>query len=99
VRLLLDSHVLLWYVLGDPKLCDSARDLIVDADNEILMSPATYWEIAIKVSIGKLALHGPVRGLHRAVPGPLRVPDLARRTGSHGPAGRPAVSTEPQGSV
>jgi PIN domain nuclease of toxin-antitoxin system len=40
-------------------LSDSARDLIADADNEVLMSPATYWEIAIKVSIGKLTLHAP----------------------------------------
>jgi PIN domain nuclease of toxin-antitoxin system len=59
VRLLLDTHALLWYVLGDPKLSATAQDLIVDADNEILMSPATYWEIAIKVSIGKLTLNAP----------------------------------------
>jgi PIN domain nuclease of toxin-antitoxin system len=50
---------LLWYVLGDSRLSDTARDLIVDAENEVLMSPASYWEIAIKVRIGKLTLHAP----------------------------------------
>lgn len=63
MRLLLDSHTLLWYVLGDERLSDTARDLIGDTDNEILMSPATYWEIAIKVSLGKLALHAPYEEL------------------------------------
>ncbi|MFO0953786.1 MAG: type II toxin-antitoxin system VapC family toxin [Isosphaeraceae bacterium] len=46
-------------MLGDARLSDTARGLILDAGNEILASPATYWEIAIKVSIGKLALHAP----------------------------------------
>jgi len=57
VRILLDSHALLWYVLGDPKLSDTAQNLIADTDNEVLISPATFWEIAIKVSIGKLTLN------------------------------------------
>jgi PIN domain nuclease of toxin-antitoxin system len=57
VRHLLDSHALLWYTLGDPKMSATATALIVDPANEILISPAAYWEIAIKVSIGKLTLH------------------------------------------
>ena len=59
MRLLLDTHILLWYVLDDPQLSATARALILDPANEILISPASYWEIAIKVSIGKLALHSP----------------------------------------
>jgi PIN domain nuclease of toxin-antitoxin system len=59
VRHLLDSHTLLWYVLADPKLSTVAKTAILDPANEILVSPATYWEIAIKVSIGKLVLHQP----------------------------------------
>jgi PIN domain nuclease of toxin-antitoxin system len=54
---LLDTHVLLWYVLDDARLSDTARQLIQDADSEVLVSPASFWEIAIKVSIGKLTLH------------------------------------------
>jgi PIN domain nuclease of toxin-antitoxin system len=61
VRLLLDTHTLLWYALGDPQLSNTAGGLILDAANEILISPASYWEIAIKVSIGKLTLHQPYR--------------------------------------
>jgi PIN domain nuclease of toxin-antitoxin system len=59
VRHLLDSHSLLWYTLGVPQLSSTAKSVIVDPANEILISPASYWEIAIKVSIGKLILHQP----------------------------------------
>ena len=56
MRLLLDTHTLLWFTLGDPQLSRTARSLIDDPTNAKLVSPATFWEIAIKVSIGKLAL-------------------------------------------
>lgn len=59
MRLLLDTHTLLWYSINDPQLSSTAQKLIVDASNEILVSPASYWEIAIKISIGKLTLHQP----------------------------------------
>jgi PIN domain nuclease of toxin-antitoxin system len=59
VKHLLDSHALLWYTLNDPKLSNTAEALILDPANEILISPASYWEIAIKISIGKLTLHQP----------------------------------------
>jgi PIN domain nuclease of toxin-antitoxin system len=59
VRHLLDAHTLLWYTLADPKLSGTAKALILDPANEILVSPASYWEIAIKISIGKLTLHHP----------------------------------------
>src|ERR1700692_3446804 len=59
MRLLLDSHTLLWYALGDKQLSAVAAALIVDAQNEVFMSPASYWEIAIKVTLGKLKLHQP----------------------------------------
>ncbi len=57
MRHLLDTHALLWYSLGDPQLSGTAKMLIIDPANQILISPASYWEIAIKVSIGKLILH------------------------------------------
>jgi PIN domain nuclease of toxin-antitoxin system len=59
VRLLLDTHALLWYATNDPQLSKAAADSIVDPANDVFMSPASYWEIAIKVSIGKLALTRP----------------------------------------
>ncbi len=56
MRLLLDTHAFLWFVLNDLQLSSTARSLIVDPSNEVLLSPASYWEIAIKISIGKYAL-------------------------------------------
>ena len=56
MRLLLDTHAMYWYVEGDPQLSAVVQMLIQDASNEILISPASYWEIAIKISIGKWKL-------------------------------------------
>lgn len=57
--LLLDTHTFLWFILDDPQLSDRANQLISDPNNTILISPATYWEIAIKISIGKYELPEP----------------------------------------
>jgi PIN domain nuclease of toxin-antitoxin system len=59
VRLLLDTHTLLWFALADPQLSTTAHSLIMDPGNEKLVSPASYWEIAIKVSIKKYVLAKP----------------------------------------
>ena len=59
MRLLLDTHAMYWYIEDDPQLSATARTLIQDASNEILISPASYWEIAIKISIGKWRLNRP----------------------------------------
>jgi PIN domain nuclease of toxin-antitoxin system len=55
VRLLLDTHALLWWVFGDPKLSRPARAAIgSNGENEVLVSAASAWEIATKYRIGKL---------------------------------------------
>ncbi len=56
MRALLDTHSFLWYSTDDPALSSRADQLIEDPANEILLSVASLWEIAIKVSIGKLVL-------------------------------------------
>lgn len=56
MKLLLDTHALLWFLLDDAKLSGGARSLIVDPGNDPLVSPASYWEIAIKISLGKYIL-------------------------------------------
>jgi PIN domain nuclease of toxin-antitoxin system len=53
MRVLLDTHVLLWALSDDPKLSSKARRLIENAA-EIYVSAATFWEMAIKVGLGKL---------------------------------------------
>lgn len=60
MRLLLDTHAFLWFVEGNPQLSARARTLIEDTSNEILLSVASIWEIAIKFSLGKLSLTAPV---------------------------------------
>lgn len=59
MRLLLDTHSFLWFLLDIPKLSPRARELIVDPTNEIETSPASFWEIAIKISLGKYSLPEP----------------------------------------
>jgi PIN domain nuclease of toxin-antitoxin system len=58
MRLLLDTHAFLWFVLNDPAISPKARDLMADPDNDLYLSPASHWEIAIKVSIGKYQIPG-----------------------------------------
>src|SRR5262249_33508487 len=59
VRLLLDSHALLWFVWNHPKLSATAQAAIADPTNELLLSPVSFWEIALKVSLNKLTLAMP----------------------------------------
>jgi PIN domain nuclease of toxin-antitoxin system len=54
-RLLVDTHVLLWWLADDPALSPAARAAIADPANGLLVSAATVWEIAIKRSLGKLS--------------------------------------------
>ena len=56
MRVVLDTHTFLWFVLGDPKLSDVARQIIEEQQNEKLLSIASIWEVTIKVSTGKLKL-------------------------------------------
>jgi PIN domain nuclease of toxin-antitoxin system len=49
MRLLLDTHAFLWFVLNDPQLSGLARMLMEDPANDILISPAIYWEIAMGI--------------------------------------------------
>jgi PIN domain nuclease of toxin-antitoxin system len=56
VTLLLDTHVLLWFLAADPQLSPTAKALIEDPSNRKLVSMATVWEIAIKVCLKKLDL-------------------------------------------
>ncbi len=56
MRCLLDSHALLWLLDGDPRLSAKAREVVADASNELGFGRGSYWEICIKVSLGKLRL-------------------------------------------
>lgn len=54
MKVLLDTHVLLWWLSGDTKMSRRARHVIQDQENMVLVSAASAWEIAIKSKAGKL---------------------------------------------
>jgi PIN domain nuclease of toxin-antitoxin system len=56
LRLLLDTHTALWFVSGDERLGDGARQHLLDDTNRVLLSAAVVWEISIKTSLGKLVV-------------------------------------------
>lgn len=58
MRLLLDTHALLWWWTDDPQLSDAARQVISDTANTVFVSAASAWELATKHRIGKLGEAG-----------------------------------------
>lgn len=56
MRLLLDTHILLWWVVGDRRLPKALRTAIASGDNDVAVSAATFWEIAIKQHLGRIAI-------------------------------------------
>ena len=59
MNLLLDTQSLLWFVLDDSRLSPKALQSIISVHGLVLVSPASLWEIAIKISLGKYALPAP----------------------------------------
>jgi PIN domain nuclease of toxin-antitoxin system len=58
MNLLLDTHALIWFINGDNQLPEKSIKLIKRLDNKCFVSIVSIWEIAIKLSLGKLDLHG-----------------------------------------
>ena len=56
MKLLLDTHAALWFLSGDERLGENAKLHLTDDTNRVLLSAAVVWEIAIKRSLGKLAV-------------------------------------------
>jgi len=80
MKALIDTHTFLWWNMEDPLLSARAREIIADGTNEIFLSAASAWEIAIKAAKGRLvlpeepALYIPSRmSLHRIQPLPVQV--------------------------
>lgn len=72
MKVLLDTHALLWWLTDDSGLSATARQVIADESNEVFVSAASAWEIATKCRLGKLA------GLPDL---PLRLPELIAADG------------------
>ena len=56
MRLLLDTHIFLWFISGDKRLPNSVRESIQNFENEIYLSVISIWETIIKYQLGKLLL-------------------------------------------
>ncbi len=63
MKVLLDTHAMLWWLTDDPRLSATARQTLADRSSTLLWSLASSWEIAIKISLGKLHLNRPVQQL------------------------------------
>lgn len=70
MKLLLDTHTFLWYADNSPNLSAAATTLLLDPANELFLSTASVWEIAIKMGLKKLTLSAPYRAfMTRAISG------------------------------
>ena len=56
MTLLLDTHVLLWWLADDPHLTPTMREAIADPSTTVMVSAASAWEAAIKAAVGKLTV-------------------------------------------
>ncbi|ELS30332.1 MULTISPECIES: type II toxin-antitoxin system VapC family toxin [Pseudanabaena] len=60
MKLLLDTHILIWLLEGNQNLSPKVRQVIEDETNSLYISIVSLWEIAIKTSLGKLQLETPL---------------------------------------
>lgn len=63
MRLLVDAQPLIWHRARDPRLPEKVREALASEENDLFVSEATWWEIGIKVSLGKLEMLGGLDGL------------------------------------
>ncbi len=63
MRLLLDTHTIIWHVENNPALGQKAGAAIISPENELFISAASLWELAIKVGLGKLELPKSIRDM------------------------------------
>ena len=61
MKYLLDTHVLLWIVEDNPQLSDKVKAIYLEEENEMILSIASVWEIAIKSSLNKLDIPGSLK--------------------------------------
>lgn len=56
MRILLDTHIFLWFITGDTRLSTDVQNAIRDLENEVFLSAASVWEVIVKYQLGKLPL-------------------------------------------
>jgi PIN domain nuclease of toxin-antitoxin system len=64
-RFLLDTHIFLWLIQGDPQLSDRVKYIIADDASQLNFSVVSIWEIAIKLNIGKLKIEHSIEDIYQ----------------------------------
>jgi PIN domain nuclease of toxin-antitoxin system len=59
MKLLLDTHIFLWWINDDSQLEESVKQIIADPENEVYLSVASIWEVLVKFKLGKIAFSEP----------------------------------------
>ena len=54
MKILLDTHIFLWFISGDTRLSTNVRNAICDPQNEVYLSTVSVWEVIVKYQLGKL---------------------------------------------
>ena len=70
MKVLLDTHAFLWSITGDDRLSKTAEKTFLNPDNNLYFSVASFWEICIKLSLGKLSLK---RGWFKTIQEEMRI--------------------------
>lgn len=67
MNLLIDTHALIWFITNNDKLPDKTKEIIENKENDCFVSIATYWEIGIKNSIGRLNLNADLKSVFKII--------------------------------
>ena len=67
MKVLLDTHAMLWFINGDSQISVKAKHIIEDKGNEILMSAISLFEISIKLKLSKITLNKPLAKIFQDV--------------------------------
>lgn len=68
MKLLLDTHAFIWFIEGVSRLPVKTQSLIASSENEVFVSIASFWELAIKISLGKLKLSQDLPTVYQQTP-------------------------------
>ncbi|MGN8056601.1 type II toxin-antitoxin system VapC family toxin [Pedobacter sp. 22163] len=67
MNLLLDTHIVIWFITNDGKLSKKIKDLIEDSNNKCFVSIASYWEFSIKYALGRLNLDSTIEEIFNII--------------------------------
>ena len=67
MNLLLDTHIIIWFITNDVKLSKKIKNIIEDSNNRCFISIVSYWELSIKYSLGRLDLNSTVEEIFNII--------------------------------